>query len=145
MSAWIVSRAHIDALVQGLGESELVTRHPDEVGRALWAECLKSVAYRYPNDGDGERPGPINFRDADVTTYTYRRPTAKLTRHDLLDAAQCWAYQSSEHPDFHDGEPWKWIAGLVQRLKDVGAESEPGINAWGLDEEHVHGQLAEKA
>lgn len=148
MSAWIVSRAHIDALVQVLCESETVVQDPNEVGRVLWAENLKSVAYLYSGDGDGDRPGPTDFRDADVTTYVYRRPSAKLTRHDQLVALDCWDYQSGDHPSFQDSDASRWVAALVERLKASGAEQEPetmqlingfkyGI-AWGLEDENVH-------
>jgi hypothetical protein len=73
VSAWIVARAHIDVLVQGLCEGEHVMHlDPDEVGRVLWRECLLSVAHRYPDAGDGDHPGPLDFRDndSDVDTHT---------------------------------------------------------------------------
>lgn len=135
MSAWIVSREHIDALVQGLVESEIVVRDPSEVGRALWAECLTSVAYRYPNDGDGERPGPIGFRDDDVSTYTYTRPAQRLGLAALLKQASCYDYQTCEHPEYPDSEPYKWIKLLTEHLKRAGvreAGAEYDDAPWGL-------------
>lgn len=143
MSAWIVSRAHIDVLVQGLCEGEHVTHiDPDEVGRTLWRECLASVAARYPNDGDGQRPGPIDFKDADVDTYTYRRPARKIELPGLLAAVGCYQYQSSEHSGWDDSDANRWTATLQDAL-----EANPAVSAqrthndypWGYEEEDVHG------
>ena len=59
MSAWVVHRNHIHLLVRGLAESETVTDVDlDEIGRALWRENLRSVAYLYPDDSSDTRPGP---------------------------------------------------------------------------------------
>src|SRR6516162_2833567 len=72
MSAWIVSRQHIDVMVDAAIRNGLIEpSQADEVGRMLWKENLVSVAYRYPRDKGGKRPGPTDFRDADVETYTF--------------------------------------------------------------------------
>jgi hypothetical protein len=136
VSAWMVSKAHIDVLVQGLAESETVTDvDPDELGRILWRECLASVAYRYPNDGDGERPGPVDFRDNDVETYTYRRPAKKVGLGGLMTAIECYDYQSCEHPGWTTSQARAWVLDLHARLKDAGSTSN---GQWGYDEEDVH-------
>lgn len=140
MSAWIVSRAHIDVLVQGLCESEHVTHlDPDEVGRILWRENLASVAERYPNDGDGERPGPIDFRDADVDTYTYRRPSMKITQAGLHKAIGCYQYQSSEHLGWEASQARSWTSTLAVALEQAGVPALSDSEPWGFEEEHVHG------
>ena len=142
MSAWIVSRAHIDVLVQGLAESEIVTHlDPDELGRVLWRENLASVAYRYPGDtGDGDRPGPTSFRDEHVETYTYRRPTQKIDHLGLLWAVACYGYQSCEHPDWESSDAAKWATTLRTNLGRVlGSEELTGERPWGYDEDDVHG------
>jgi hypothetical protein len=143
VSAWIVDRAHIDVLVQGLAESETVTDlDPDELGRRLWAENFASVAYRYPRDtGEGDRPGPIDFRDSDVETYTYRRPGKKIDRQGLLVAMDCYAYQSCEHPEWRDSGPAAWIAALRANLLRAGVTPPSAgarMEAWGYEEEDVH-------
>jgi len=146
VSAWIVSRAHIDVLVQGLAESEHVTDvDPDEVGRELWRENLRSVAYRYPGDGDGERPGPIDFRDADVDTYTYRRPAQKIELPGLLQAVACYQYQSCEHREWEASEAYRWTQQLreaLERNPDVAAEQHSGDHPWGYEEEDVHAPVS---
>jgi len=136
VSAYIVDRAHIDVLVQGLAESEIVTEvDPDELGRILWRENLASVAYRYPNDGDGERPGPMDFRDNDVETYIYRRPTKPISRGALMAAVECYDYQSCEHPGWRISQARTWAHDLYARLK---AAQTPRSDDWSFDEEDVH-------
>jgi hypothetical protein len=106
MSAWIVSRAHIDALVLAGVQWRLITDPGPEklsaLGRMLWAENLASVAYRYPGDGDSERPGPNDFRDADVTTYTAPTSEVLLSAAGVVKAVDCYEYQSCEHPAWPD-------------------------------------------
>lgn len=123
MSAWIVDRAHIDVLVQALCEGEYVTdRDPDEVGRVLWRENLASVAYRYPRDVDGDRPGPLDFRDSDVDTYTYRRPSRRIEPSAVLSAVNCYDYQSCEHPGWETSRARAWVTALADAL-----EAHPGV------------------
>jgi hypothetical protein len=144
VSAWIVDRAHIDVLVQGLAESETVTDvDPDTLGQKLWRENLVSVAYRYPGDGDGERPGPMDFRDADVDEYVYRRPGVKIEPGQLMTAIACYAYQSCEHPDWVGSEVEQWTSRLYDQLVNAGVKrpdsGSPGaMEAWGYTEAVVH-------
>jgi hypothetical protein len=137
-----VSRAHIDVLVQGLCESERVTDpDPDEVGRILWRENLTSVADRYPDDTDGTRPGPIDFKDRDVEDYTYRRPSVTIDRQGLLVAAGCYDYQSCEHPEWPTSQAFKWISSLVNDLNADGVTwPESGTRPWGYEDDDVHGK-----
>jgi hypothetical protein len=134
MSAWIVSKTHIDCLVQAGIEREMV--HPDEadeIGRMLWGECLASVAYRYPGDGDGERPGPINFRDGDVDAYVYEpldgEPGISLRAEAVVNkAAGCYGYQSCEHPGYEGSKAQQFTELLRQAT-----ESAKGDAPWGID------------
>jgi hypothetical protein len=60
MSAWVVSRDHLDLLVTAALAWDLTALpHVDETGRMLWKENLLSGAYRYPANRDGDRPGPL--------------------------------------------------------------------------------------
>lgn len=76
-------------------DSEATQEDRDELGRVLWKMNLESVAYRYPDDVDGDRPGPVDFRDSDVDTYTWStsQPTTPQGR---LDKLGTLLYQSSE-------------------------------------------------
>lgn len=102
MSAFMVSRRHIDYLVTAAVARELTT-NPDETGRMLWRECLASLAYRYPDDGDGGRPGPVSFRDGDVETYTWTAATTP-TPAALHSLIRCYCYQSCEHPQWEESQ-----------------------------------------
>lgn len=124
MSAFLVSKEHIDALVLSawLCRDDMkwagfdVSVDSDKLGRMLWAECLKSVSYRYPNDKDGERPGPINFRDDEVKFYAYPLATEKPEPVAALKLLACYEYQSCEHPAWPDSDARKFCERLRHAL-----------------------------
>lgn len=118
MSAWIVSKRHIDYIVTALIRAELTADTPDETGRMLWRECLASVAYRYPHDKDGERPGPVDFRDSDVDTYTWAE-TPELSPGGLAKTLGCYSYQSCEHPEWDGSQAQVLTTKLCEALGDV--------------------------
>lgn len=125
MSMFIVSREHIDHLVTAIIRAELVADTPDNIGRMLWNENLESAKYRYPNDGDGERPGPVDFKDSDVETYTWtERP--ELDAPTLSTTASSWRYQSCEHPDFAESQAYAVVEKLLAGLGDT----EMGDDGW---------------
>lgn len=142
MSAWIVDRRHIDVLVHAcIGQKLIAPEQADATGRMLWAECLKSVAYRYPGDkGDGDRPGPCSFKDGDVDTYTFTPLPAEfvLTPSALRSTAGCYAYQSCEHPEWETTEAYR----LAETLRNCVPESVTRTREyhdvpWGWDDESV--------
>ena len=129
MSAWVVHRNHIHLLVRGLTESEIVTYpEPDEIGRALWRENLRSVDYRYDRN---ERRVPFRFRDGQVHTYTYVRPRGALDRDALVKQARCYRCQSCEHPQWSDSDAARWIDDLIRRLNAAGHQGESDDIPWG--------------
>ena len=130
MSAWIVSKKHIDYMVTAIIRAELWAGTPDDLGCMLWAECLESVAYLYPNDtGDGDRPGPVDFHDSDVDTYTWTE-TPELTPGGIAKTLACYEYQSCEHPSWESSEARAITSKLRDSLGDVKYdESVP----WGWD------------
>jgi len=129
MSMFIVSREHIDYMVTAIIRAELVAMTPDEIGRMLWNENLESAKYRYPNDGDGERPGPINFRDSDVESYTWTE-TAELDPAALSTTLRCYDYQSCEHPGWDGSEAKAITDKLLTGLGDVDWQSSPVPWGW---------------
>lgn len=139
MSAWIVDRVHIDALVQALAEGEIVTDvHPDEIGRILWRENVKSIHYRYPDTArnDSHYPGPHDFVQAWADDYTYTRPAEALSKDSLLKQAHCYNYQSCEDPDFERSVAYGWIVTLQESLQRAGVTSATvayQTAPWGLD------------
>lgn len=121
MSAFVVSKDHIDYLVQAARLAPArtcqgivmkldgwhVDTHGDEVGRALWQENLNSVLYRYP----AEREAGQYFREhyGPEVMAAYRCPVFPAKRFDpvaALKAVRCYEYQSCEHPEWN-GSPAK--------------------------------------
>jgi hypothetical protein len=132
MSAWIVSKTHIDALVQAGIEREMVRpEEADEFGRMLWAENLASIHYRYPDTREnGEYPGPIDFTAEDVETYTYEPlEGSSLTAEGVVHAAAlCYDYQTCEH-DEYTGSKAEQFANMLAKLTDREEIGGP----WGID------------
>jgi len=136
MSAWIVSKKHIDVIVAAVETHGEWSLSRTALGRLLWTENLASVAYRYPNDGDGQRPGPNGFRDNDVNTYKYRTPSDDLTTPvAALKLAESYRYQSCEHPQWQDSAASRIVESLIETLKvGVSEDSEEYEEApWGFD------------
>jgi hypothetical protein len=120
MSAYVVNKRHIDALVTGGLEemrrsrsssfrwyqddqpaAELTWDQADAVGQMLWTENILSVEYRYPDlkgfaDNENSLPGPIGL-DRDEA-YTFQPLNEPLSAVELLKALHCYEYQSCEHP-----------------------------------------------
>lgn len=123
MSAWIVSKRHIDALVTGIVGQE-VGRAPnltaDEIGQVLWAENHKSVNYRYNED----TPVPV---------YTWER--VEIDASSLLKQLHCYAYQSCEHLGWSESSTKKWIDNLANVLDADGVGRLAAYNSapWGID------------
>jgi len=138
MSAFVVDKAHIDALVGAIvwgpkgatgntwrlydpdTEQPLTVDDADRVGVELWNENVRSVAYRYPQDtGSGDRPGPCDFSDDQVPAYTFPiTMTARLSAAECLKATHCLRYQSCEHP--------QWQGSRAERILDTLAHQTEG-------------------
>jgi len=77
-----------------------------EVARQLAWHNIRSVAHRYPDDKDGERPGPSGMTDAEMMDkaaeiaahYLYSPP--ELSPVDILKMSQCYDYQTCETEDY---------------------------------------------
>lgn len=168
MSAWIVSKTHIDLLVtagleyrghhdwlswwhEGSGKRyQLLHNLRHDVGQMLWAENLASVASRYPDDDDGERPGPIDFRDADVLTYRHEEVPGlnhvAQRVHGIAVVAKaisCYEYQSCEH----DGWKTSQARAFCESLRDACLNQLPGYDKapWGFDNRNyvINGNVME--
>jgi hypothetical protein len=135
MSAWIVSKTHIDALVQAGIEDELVRpAEADEFGRLLWRENLASIHFRYPDTVEsGSYPGPIDFKASDVDEYTYEplEGEAGISRQApsvVRQTALCYDYQTCEHPEYN-GSAARWF---IVKLTGLTAHDEAD-GPWGTD------------
>lgn len=120
MSAWIVSKRHIDALVTGLVEAGMVRASlVNSTGAMLWAENYTSVNARY--------------REND-STPSYHHTPLHVDQATLSKVLRCYRYQSCEH----DGWSTSKACTLVEKLLATIDTSTPGFQAvydaapWGL-------------
>jgi hypothetical protein len=142
MSAFVVNKEHIDALVilafrgprdaptrwtnfywyEGYFEGDRPRRMDvtpetcDAVGSMLLRECIASVAHRYRDTLWPELPGPVP--NPDPFSYTCQvwddrpRPTAV----EGLKLIDCYEYQSCEHPGWHSSSARCFCEALRLRL-----------------------------
>ena len=120
MSAYICDPAHFAALAAFAvaGRNEHVIHqwqqgHPEDtcayVARGLALQNIRSVAHRYPDDPDGQRPGPCML-DAEIVAeaerlariYFMQFQTLRLKPVDILKMVEGYKYQSCESPDWED-------------------------------------------
>jgi hypothetical protein len=111
MSAFIVSHAHINALVSAMLDARMsywtgqdrvyVTRaNAEEVGRILLAENVRSVTHRY-----GGRLDDDEQNAAALYRFAYAgRPRSPVQ---LIKAVHCLDYQSCETEDWESSIAWR--------------------------------------
>ena len=138
MSAYVVEKEHIDALVRAAvvarlwywhdGTSHSVTNlTADETGRMLWLENVCSVATRYEESDLDELPGAME-------TQAYFWPPILLLRGqaspvEILKSIACYEYQTCEHDAWKDSE----AAAFCSALRHHEISCLPGFEdaAWG--------------
>jgi hypothetical protein len=137
MSAFIVGKPHIDALVtvavhgpkdgEGRWDSfryyyhdgkshDVNTAAANAIGSMLWQENYASVEYRYPDTAD--LPGPCDLTAAEVLTYHWQK-TRIPTIAEAIKALDCYEYQSCEHPGWETSQAKAFIARLTDALTSV--------------------------
>lgn len=142
MSAYVVDKAHIDALIRAAMDSQPRSRcgplrwwwgennehqatigyfdddTARQVGRMLWLENVRSVQYRYPDVLDGGTyPGPLDFSPTDVDAYELGRYSAKeLEPVEVLKALDGYEYQSCEHPEWPKSAAFAFCQALRRRV-----------------------------
>ena len=105
MSAWIVSKGHIDVLVQALIVEGLI--RPDqasEYGQLLWKENHHSVDVRYREENE-------------VPVYEFSGIEAPLADGAVHHAIRCYHYQCMEWEGFEDEPGMRFILEL-ERIID---------------------------
>lgn len=105
MSAWIVSKAHIDALVNaGIRYGITTVADVHETGQMLWRENHRSINYRYDKRG---------------RTPQYRFTGTEMPLHPIviLKLLHCFEYQSCERPDWEKSQACRWVARLEAALQ----------------------------
>lgn len=130
MSAYMVSKAQIDALVTYAVENRLTTLAPDDAGKLLWGGNLKSIQALYPGSwAEMTETGDESF----VSSYRYE--PARVSVPQLYYAAVNYDYQASEHAAWEGSEAQT----LTMRIKAHTVAEGADLNRlkWGLDEEDV--------
>lgn len=154
MSAYMVSKAHIDAMLTGatrysrpyglswyVGHERHELRYDnlDAIGQMLVDANLRSIHARYPDcrTNPDNTPGPI-ARYWDVPYVHETR--ADFSPVELLKAIDCFEYQACEDDDWETSEAHACCAALRHILIRVlpGYESAP----WGIDEDTVPAEVA---
>lgn len=136
MSAFVVSKAHIDYLVHAAQQAPgrscqgytmklgglHVDTQADEVGRALWQENVASVAHRYPRStfGGEDFPGPIGLDHESLALYSCPVfPRLPFDPVGAIKALQCYEYQSCEHPGWPTSDAKRFCEELLSWLIDA--------------------------
>ena len=142
MSAYMVSKSHIDALVDltiygplerhrgqqcwvgvyadlgdGRGQRKITDGDEDAFGDVLIRENLSSIHYRYPETAatDPENtPGPTD--QYWLAEYRHARPGRQLMAIQGIKAIKCFQYQACEHPEWHDSKAKEILNSMIHSL-----------------------------
>jgi hypothetical protein len=146
LSAFVVEKSHIDALVElalcgprrvrgvawpafywhesdpqtGIVTTrELTPETCDEVGSMLTRECIASVACHYPDLLWPELPGSVPNPDPDEYVFPLERAVSGLSRPTAVEglkAIECYEHQSSGHAAWRDSAAQHFCEVLLGRL-----------------------------
>jgi hypothetical protein len=115
MSAWIVSKNHIDALVTWAIDNNLIVKHngwsyrisdnPDRVGLELWAENHRSVNYRYDEE-------------TAVPDYVFKEN--KQDGLVIFKNIQCYDYQTCECDNYRETFSSAFVNATLEILSGLG-------------------------
>lgn len=164
MSAWVCSKAHIDAMVTaGIELGSEMSGHPsvtyrsgedwkkidliahittDEIGQMLTDTIVTGVHHRYPGDdvSKGELPGPSGGEAVwYLKPYKWER-TRALADGEIVALLAAYDYQACEHNDYTNTFGHRFVEHCRHRLlKRVEKKFEAlgGKTEWGYEEEHV--------
>ena len=130
MSAWTVSKTHIDVLVRGLIEAggyhhrgvwvDVGEDNASEVGQMLWRENFRSVNYRY-NERKSTPPYSYKTPEKFITTSQLWENVKWLEEQSHIDRAllakqlHCYNYQSCEHEAYYKSRAYSAVLYLGYR------------------------------
>ena len=141
MSAFEVSEAHIDALVEARSWIEYTfTPRPlremsdDEIGQMLRLENIRSLHYRYPahvQPTDKARCAAYRFKRSRLIAALGGVDDRAVNCVKLIKAIHCYEYQSCEHPEWEGSAAHAYCKDILARL----VEYLPGYAdaPWGID------------
>lgn len=163
MSAWVTSKAHIDAMVTkaiAMGGSyephgsvyfevdgtnqkiEFSPHTANKVGQMLRDTIVTGVNHRYPSDdaSKGELPGPSGGEDVwYVKPYEYEK-TRELWDGETVSLIGCYEYQASEHEKWRETFGYVFCEYVRTKLLDrllKAWERQNASTPWGYEDEHV--------
>ena len=140
MSAWVVTKHHIDLLVSAALERGIAVKFApideavtitaataEEIGLLLWGENMSSVIYRYSLDGSDEATAYLQ----DLAGYRFRfYPGVRASA--VAQALTCFDYQACEHPTYEHSAAAFFVSQLRTAIGNPGdTDAEP----WGFDSE----------
>lgn len=114
MSAFIVTKEHIDAIVTPVQESRIHNGQMDgmdvdQIGQALWTLNYESVNYRYHGNNLPPR-------------YQWKKKVVSPV--EALKLLNCYHYQSCEQPNYKQSPAYE----LMEAIQDIIIDSLPGYN-----------------
>jgi len=131
MSAFIVNKKHIDALVTWAGAQHYqihyypnggdwlpIAGREDEVGQVLVNENYRSVNYRYDESDKPDR-------------YLWSQYSQPLSAVQVIKACNCFDYQACETDDYPDSE----ATAIIKAIREQAIRQLPGYEEaqWELD------------
>ena len=143
MSAWIVSKKHIDVLVAGLIEAggyrhrgtwvTVTEENASEVGQMLWRENHKSINYRY---NERQRTPaytfelPKEYAQVSPDKFQVGRLCITVEPGVLGKQVSCYNYQTCEHAAYYRSRAYRCVCSIAENL----IRQVPGYNeaAWGV-------------
>ena len=110
------------------------------IARELAAENIRSVAARYPDDQDGDRPGPGGLTDAQILEaaalwaghYIAGGDAAEVGLATRLKLCDCLAYQSNKTDEWATSKAREQL----RRIRGTSVETVPGYDRapWGWED-----------
>jgi hypothetical protein len=149
MSAFVVDKVHIDAMVWAAlaatsygrpfswywndARNEVTTENADEVGQMLIDQCVKSVSHRYSGAKLTDLPGPCDAYW--VVPYHYKPPVIKPELVESLKNIRHYEYQACEDEDWEATTAYAFCLSLTESLimKLQGYEAAP----WGWEMKEI--------
>lgn len=126
MSAFVCMPEHLGALAAAMAHYE-IDFDIERMAEVLAKENIRSVAFRYPSDPDGGRPGPCLY-DHEIVQFAvayavhYHRHGLPVNGRDLINMIRCYEYQTCETPDWEQTEAVEKVRMLryrIQRMEPI--------------------------
>jgi hypothetical protein len=130
MSAWMVTDAHVNVLVQAMINEGIVTELPGSVGRAMLEMNMRSLKFRYGDEVDIDR----------LKDYTFVGTDEALDDAIVYTQAKCYRYQACEDGDWWDSSlPQILIRQLIAVIEERLGGRSAAMNAaedcpWGIND-----------